>query len=81
MYVFGKAANPKTAGELVNMDFDFDDRRMRYEGRYVAVVPLPSYPVDRIRTGQFAAGASLGCTAQALENAPVIPHLVRSSAT
>ena len=59
LHVFRESSGPEATGEPANMDFDFGDRGMRYEGRCVAVVPLPSYPVDRIRTGQFAAGTQV----------------------
>ena len=59
LHVFRESGEPEAAGEPANMDFDFDDRGMRYEGRCVAVVPLPNYPAGRIRTGQFTAEAQV----------------------
>ena len=59
LHVFQENGAPEAAGDTVNMDFDFDDRGMRHDDRCVAVVPLPDYPVARVRTGQFAAGAQV----------------------
>ena len=42
-----------------NLDFAFADRGLRYGGRCLASVPLPDYPVARVRTGQFAGGVRL----------------------
>ena len=39
-----------------NMDFRFVDRGKSLDGLCVAIVPLPLYPVERIRTGQFVSG-------------------------
>ena len=44
-------ADPKTAS---NLNFAFAMRGIRAEGRCVAIMPLPDYPVTRISTGQFA---------------------------
>ena len=44
-------ADPKTAS---NLNFAFAMRGIRAEGRCVAIIPLPDYPVTRISTGQFA---------------------------
>ena len=59
LHVFRESGAPEATGDRVNMDFDFDDRGMRNDGRCVAVVPLPNYPVAQVRTGQFAAGAQI----------------------
>ena len=42
-----------------NLDFAFADRGLRHGGRCLASVPLPDYPVARVRTGQFAGGVRL----------------------
>ena len=44
---------------FANLDFAFGDRGLRYEGRCLASVPLPGYPVARLATGQFEGGARL----------------------
>ena len=36
-----------------NLDFDFDQHGVRFEETCVAVVPLPAYDIDRIKTGQW----------------------------
>ena len=36
-----------------NLDFDFDGHGVRFEETCVAVVPLPAYDIDRIKTGQW----------------------------
>lgn len=35
-----------------NLDFDFRQRGAGFDGKCLAVVPLPDYPIDRIATGQ-----------------------------
>ena len=43
-------------GSRANLDFHFLERGVVLNGRCVAVVRLPEQDIDRIRTGQFAAG-------------------------
>ena len=38
-----------------NRDFEFDFRGARWDGKCLAAVPLPAYPIAQIRTGQYAA--------------------------
>lgn len=38
-----------------NLDFDFRQRGAGFDGKCLAVVPLPDYPIDRIATGQTGA--------------------------
>lgn len=39
-----------------NRDFDFDERGQAADGRCLVMLPLPDFPVARIRTGQWAPG-------------------------
>ena len=39
-----------------NLDFSFGWRGGRFDGRCMTQVPLPGYPIARIRTGQFVRG-------------------------
>ena len=39
-----------------NRDFDFARRGAQLNGQCLAIVPLPAYPIARIRTGQFIRG-------------------------
>ena len=39
-----------------NLDFDFFLRGALFDGKCIASVPLPDYPISRIRTGQFIRG-------------------------
>lgn len=39
-----------------NRDFDFSNLGLRLEGKCLALAPLPSYPIARIRTGQWVSG-------------------------
>ena len=39
--------------EFDNLDFRFDGQGARFDGRCVAVAPLPAYPIDHIRVGQW----------------------------
>lgn len=39
--------------EFDNLDFRFDGQGARFDGRCVAVVPLPDYPLARLRVGQW----------------------------
>ena len=47
-------ADRKESG-FVNADFKFADFGANMDGKCVAIVPLPDYPVERIRTGQYVA--------------------------
>ena len=38
---------------LDNLDFNFSDWGIRFDGKCLASVPLPDYPISRISTGQF----------------------------
>ena len=38
-----------------NLDFRFEEHGARYAGKCVADVPLPSYPIAALRTGQYSA--------------------------
>ena len=42
---------------FANADFRFVERGALFEGKCVAVAPLPGYAIERIRTGQFMSGA------------------------
>ena len=42
-----------------NLDFSFESRGVRFEGKCMVSVDLPSYPVAEVRTGQFAGGERL----------------------
>ena len=37
-----------------NRDFEFEQQGIRFEGKCIAMVTLPDYPVDRVLTGQYA---------------------------
>ena len=37
-----------------NLDFSFESRGVRFEGKCMVSVVLPSYPIAEVRTGQFA---------------------------
>ena len=39
-----------------NRDFSFEQYGMRFDGKCMAVAPLPDYPIDEIWTGQFIPG-------------------------
>ena len=49
----------RRASGFANLDFAFGDRGLRYEGRCLASIPLPDYPVARLATGQFEGDARL----------------------
>ena len=51
----GDLPEDRRAAGFANLDFAFADRGLRYEGRCMASVRLPDYPVARARTGQFNA--------------------------
>ena len=36
-----------------NLDFDFDERGLIFDGRCMARIPLPEYDITRIETGQY----------------------------
>ncbi len=36
-----------------NLDFDFHNRGVMFDGKCIATIPLPEYDIDYIRTGQF----------------------------
>ena len=42
-----------------NLDFDFNRRGHWFDGKCLAVVELPDYPITEIRTGQFTAEGAL----------------------
>ena len=44
---------------LDNLDFSFQNRGARFDDKCIVGVRLPSYPIERVRTGQFAGGARL----------------------
>ena len=43
---------------FANRDFAFDRWGEHFEGKCLAVVPLPDYPIKEIRTGQYVPGQS-----------------------
>ena len=42
-----------------NLDFSFESRGVRFEGKCMVSVDLPTYPVAEVTTGQFAGGERL----------------------
>ena len=42
-----------------NLDFSFESRGVRFEGKCMVSVVLPSYPIAEVSTGQFAGGERL----------------------
>ena len=42
-----------------NLDFSFESRGVRFEGKCMVSVDLPTYPVAEVTTGQFASGERL----------------------
>ena len=44
---------------FVNRDFDFNRRGHWFDGKCLAVVELPDYPISEIRTGQFTAAGTV----------------------
>ena len=44
-----------SGGHFENRDFNFFERGSYFDGRCLAALPLPDYPVAAIRTGQFIA--------------------------
>ena len=43
-----------------NLDFDFDERGLIFDGRCMAGIPLPEYAIARIETGQYVVRRVLG---------------------
>ena len=39
-----------------NLDFRFDERGLRFDGRCAAIADLPAYPIERVRVGQIGGG-------------------------
>ena len=52
----GDLPRERRAHGFDNLGFDFFLRGGRFDGACLARVPLPDYPVDSIRTGQFVSG-------------------------
>lgn len=46
----------RQASGFDNLDFDFHRRGALFDGKCVAIAPLPKYPFTRIKTGQWADG-------------------------
>ena len=46
----------RQAAGFANLDFVFDRRGGHFDGKCLAAVPLPNYPVKTIRTGQHSPG-------------------------
>ena len=46
----------RQAAGFANLDFDFARYGGHFDGKCLAAIPLPDYPVKEIRTGQFQAG-------------------------
>ena len=53
-----------------NLDFDFFTRGGHFDGKRVASVPLPDYPVASARTGQLDAGRKIWSAEFAVGAAP-----------
>ena len=49
----------RQASGFGNLDFDFGRRGALFDGKCVAIAPLPKYAFTRIRTGQWADGRNL----------------------
>ena len=41
-----------------NLDFGFNERGVRVDGKCAAIADLPAYPIERIRVGQIGGGAT-----------------------
>ena len=41
-----------------NLDFDFDERGVAFDGKCLATIPLPEYAIARVEAGQFARAES-----------------------
>ena len=57
-----------------NLDFDFFTRGGHFDGKCVASVPLPGYPIASARTGQFAEGREVWSAEFAIELPPARPR-------
>ena len=44
---------------FINADFAFAEHGALFEGKCVGIAPLPGYPIDRIRTGQYVSGGGV----------------------
>ena len=42
-----------------NLDFRFDERGLRFDGKCAAIADLPAYPIERIRVGQIGSGGEV----------------------
>ena len=42
-----------------NLDFRFDERGLRFDGKCAAIADLPAYPIERIRVGQIGGGGEI----------------------
>ena len=42
-----------------NLDFRFDERGLRFDGKCAAIAELPAYPIERIRVGQIGGGGEI----------------------
>ena len=42
-----------------NLDFRFDERGVRFDGKCAAIADLPAYPIERIRAGQIGGGGEI----------------------
>ena len=61
-----RSARPEDGHQSrTNLDFDFGERGARFDGKCVAVVPLPeaapssALPIVRLRTGQFSSAGEI----------------------
>ena len=50
---------PARADGFDNLDFHFVEHGLRWQGACLAAVPLPGYPIARLRTGQFTEDGKL----------------------
>ena len=50
---------PRREHGFANLDFSFAARGARTDGKCVAVIPLPAYPIASVRTGQYDATGEL----------------------
>ena len=42
-----------------NLDFQFDERGLRFNGKCAAIADIPAYPIKRIRAGQIGGGGEI----------------------
>ena len=42
-----------------NLDFRFDERGLRFDGKCAAIADLPAYPIERVRAGQIGGGGEI----------------------